>query len=789
LILGGGDVLVAAETGSGKTGAFGVPVLQIVHESLRNAAVARMTRTSASAGTASTDPAPTAASIAMSAIDRDVSLAVSPDGFRVQARGEREWAGCRATIGVTSGKHYFEAVVADDGLVRVGWSTKEGKLDGLGGDVHSWGFGGTGKKSHAGTFSAYGPNGGTAYAKDDVIGCLLDFDGGTIRFTKNGRDVDGAEEAFHFDERKLRAVGMPGKRKNTKAPSASALFPAVCLKNAECVLRFGNARGEAFAYPPPSGYAAIASAFDAQWVPGDADDEEDDEEDEEEGKEKAVSTARTGSREIEPRTPRALVLEPVRELAEQTCAFFQSFSKHLRDPEIRAGLFVGGGSSGADSKKGQAAILQSGLGVDVAVGTPGRILDLVESGILNLQNVRFFVLDEADALLDFGNRGTIAKIRERLPLGSGASGGTSSSSKNRKEARSVAVSFGRVQTSLFSATLRSPSIRRLAEELCHDPTWVDLKGYDHVPDAVRHAVIEVDPEADAASLGTSDDVSIASAIRTDNVHALDDESDAKCARSLRVKRAKLLLLKRVVDALRVERCLIFCRTNFDCELVASFFDSFASPPRKYSSAVLGGALSNDERRRNLQMFKDGVVTFLICTDVAARGVDVRQVPHLINVTLPGAAEEYVHRVGRVGRAGAPGLAISLVSKVPEKVWFCRQRGHKPWVRPTLEDTERHAVWLDEKNILASIEDLHEETLERADASSLESLRESLARFGPGDSGRAESNPDVRGSEATRAAAEIAARLESYAPATRRLARLEFEAQVSFWNLKRKFANQ
>ena len=139
LILGGGDVLVAAETGSGKTGAFGVPVLQIVHESLRNAAVARVaTRRGTRAGEPTRgDEGPddassgtTAATVAMSAADRSDAFAVSPDGFKVQARDPRGWAGGRASVGVTSGKHYYEAEVTDDGLVRVGWSARDSaKLD------------------------------------------------------------------------------------------------------------------------------------------------------------------------------------------------------------------------------------------------------------------------------------------------------------------------------------------------------------------------------------------------------------------------------------------------------------------------------------------------------------------------------------------------------------------------------------------------------------------------------------------------------------------------------------
>ena len=129
LILGGGDVLVAAETGSGKTGAFGVPVLQIVHESLRQRG-GRARRDEALGNLAGRgfrgrgSTTTTAANVAMSASDRSDAFAVSPDGFRTQARDPRSWAGGRASVGVTSGKHYYEVEVTDDGLVRVGWSAR-----------------------------------------------------------------------------------------------------------------------------------------------------------------------------------------------------------------------------------------------------------------------------------------------------------------------------------------------------------------------------------------------------------------------------------------------------------------------------------------------------------------------------------------------------------------------------------------------------------------------------------------------------------------------------------------
>ena len=111
----------------------------------------------------------------------------------------------------------------------------------------------------------------------------------------------------------------------------------------------------------------------------------------------------------------------------------------------------------------------------------------------------------------------------------------------------------------------------------------------------------------------------------------------------------------------------------------------------------------DERRRNLRAFKEGDVRFLICTDVAARGIDVRGLPYVINATLPEKSEDYVHRVGRVGRADAMGLAVSVVSSAPEKVWYCQKKGYKPWFKPSRDDRTAHSAWIDEAESLRGVE--------------------------------------------------------------------------------------
>ena len=262
------------------------------------------------------------------------------------------------------------------------------------------------------------------------------------------------------------------------------------------------------------------------------------------------------------------MLEPARDLAEQTHAHFETFSAHLTHPRVTSGLFVGG----VDAKS-QTETLRGGC--DVAVGTPGRVLDLVESGALNLSGVRFFVLDEADRLLDAGNQGDLLRLFARMPRSG--------------------PGFKSLQVLLFSATLHSPEISKLATTLCREPTWVDLKGKEHVPDTVHHAVYVVNP-------GSEDPAALVPAAPVDNMH---DESGgggadggARDASSLATKRLKPHVVRRVADALKMDQCLIFCRTNFDCDNLEAFlnacggggvFEGNASggPQHAYSCAVLG----------------------------------------------------------------------------------------------------------------------------------------------------------------------------------------------------------
>jgi ATP-dependent RNA helicase DDX1 len=278
LILGGGDVMAAAETGSGKTGAFGLPVVQVVYETRRDGPSSRA-RPGAEGAQKGGGALP-ADSIRLSVDDRDTQFAVSPTGFDCQSRAPQNWCGARATVGVTSGKHYYEAQVSDEGLCRIGWSTIAAKLD-VGTDAHSWGFGGTGKKSHNKKFEDYG-NGG--YGKGQIVGTYVDLEAGTIGYTKDGADLGVAFQLPH---------GFKGP-----------LYPAVVLKNAEMSFNFGLSP---FAHAPKPGFAGISAARPGQFVTADP------------GGGGGGGGGRGGKSDKggQKNTPLAIIIEPTRDLAEQ----------------------------------------------------------------------------------------------------------------------------------------------------------------------------------------------------------------------------------------------------------------------------------------------------------------------------------------------------------------------------------------------------------------------------------------------------------------------------------------
>ena len=282
-----------------------------------------------------------------------------------------------------------------------------------------------------------------------------------------------------------------------------------------------------------------------------------------------------------PGKPQALAVAPTRELAVQVSGDLERAGAQRG---IRV-LTVYGGRA----YEPQVEALKRG--VEVVVGTPGRLIDLAKQGYLDLSQARTVVLDEADEMLDLGFLPDVETLMSLTPAGR--------------------------QTMLFSATMPG-AIVALARRYMTQPTHIRAMGDDtenaHTVTATRQVVYRA--------------------------HSLD----------------KVELLSRVLQAKDRGLTLIFTRTK---RAAAKVSDELVE--RGFAAAAIHGDLGQGAREQALRAFRNGKVDVLVCTDVAARGLDIKDVPAVFNYDVPFNAEDYVHRIGRTGRAGASGLAVTLVS--------------------------------------------------------------------------------------------------------------------------------
>jgi ATP-dependent RNA helicase RhlE len=272
---------------------------------------------------------------------------------------------------------------------------------------------------------------------------------------------------------------------------------------------------------------------------------------------------------------RVLVLSPTRELARQILDSFKAYGRHLK---ISGALVIGGVPMGAQIR----ALLD---GVEVLVATPGRLLDLVRGNALRLGEIDFFVLDEADRMLDMGFIHDIRKIVAKLP--------------------------SHRQTMLFSATMPG-AIAELAGQMLREPVKVAVTPVASTVDLIEHRVIHLEAAA------------------------------------------KHSMLTQLLRGESTERVLVFTRTKHRADLVVRRLMADG-----ITAEAIHGNKSQNNRDRTLAGFRDGRVQTLVATDIAARGIDVEGISHVVNFDLPHVPETYVHRIGRTGRAGAQGIAISL----------------------------------------------------------------------------------------------------------------------------------
>ena len=282
--------------------------------------------------------------------------------------------------------------------------------------------------------------------------------------------------------------------------------------------------------------------------------------------------------DLHQRTPQALVLAPTRELALQVCEAFEKYAAPLRD--VRVLPVYGGQAYGV-----QLSALRRG--VHIVVGTPGRIMDHLKRGTLDLSELRFLVLDEADEMLNMGFAEDVETILADTP-----------------EDKQVA---------LFSATMPK-QIRRLSQQYLNDPEEITVKNTTATaPNITQRYLIVGYPQ-------------------------------------------KIDALTRIFEVENFEGMIVFVRTKHETESLAEKLRA-----RGFSATAMNGDVAQAQRERTVSQLKSGALDILVATDVAARGLDVERISHVVNFDIPTDPESYVHRIGRTGRAGRSGDAISFVT--------------------------------------------------------------------------------------------------------------------------------
>jgi len=285
------------------------------------------------------------------------------------------------------------------------------------------------------------------------------------------------------------------------------------------------------------------------------------------------------------RMPRALVLAPTRELADQVA---ESFAKYAKGTKLSWALLIGGVSMGD-----QVSALDKG--VDVLIATPGRLLDLFDRGKMLLTGVQIMVVDEADRMLDMGFIPDIERIFKLTPP--------------------------RRQTLFFSATM-PPEITRLTTQFLKDPTRIEVARPATTADTITQYV---------APIGSAD------------------------------PKAKRTALRMLIERSDVKNGIVFCNRKSEVDIVAKSLNVHG-----FDAAPIHGDLDQSLRMKTLSDFRSGELKILVASDVAARGLDIPDVSHVFNYDVPHTADDYVHRIGRTGRAGRTGEAFMILTPADDR---------------------------------------------------------------------------------------------------------------------------
>ncbi|CAG9474855.1 unnamed protein product [Plasmodium vivax] len=700
LILGGGDVCASAETGTGKTLSFIVSSLQIVHELFRNIGTYESSGSSvAQCGSSKRD-------IDNGEITSEVKKGglllkvVSGNNSRVilnNALGECTCSGeysssfeeVKVGCEIRSGMYAYEIEVLGRCFLNVGFcpSVKETLK-------YNYTYCSNGNKYTNGREENYADS----FATRDIITCLINKNTNVIAFKKNGKFLGNAFKIFYKYNDLPFFPYICGKFFHVKFHFANLKYADASYAELNEVMGSGQEDSsftrKVYYGGDPGGDSTTAKFETKQMQSG--------------GPPTAKGVLPNGKVDAANRTKLyCIVLCPTRDLAMQTYNNYLIYAESFSSSSINIGLLVGGEQPNRDKRNQQQYS-------NILVCTCFKLMECIKKNTINLNDVRLLILDEADELINNDEK-SVLQIKEI-------------STKHSQH----------VQTCFYSATLQDQNVKDCINKITNKPIFVDLKyGKNSIPTHIYVCVYYVNNKNANLCYAEQnkkekmyDDIIYNEKLHamsyemvyeyTDKVHLLNCAKNEKEKISLNVKINKLKKLIHIINIFNMQNGIIFCRTNLDCDNVYNFLNHLGDgkaykgtvetmKENKYSCVILKGKMSNTERKNNLDAFKKGEVRFLICTDVAARGIDIQNLRYLIIMTLSDNINSFFHKIGRVGRDGKNSLCIVLSAECEEeKVWFhtCPSRGVNCYNR-NLKDNKGCTVYIKEADYIQAINNMLE----------------------------------------------------------------------------------
>ncbi|KAI4837765.1 ATP-dependent RNA helicase DDX1 [Plasmodium brasilianum] len=723
LILGGGDLCACAETGTGKTLSFIVSSLQIVHELLRNIGTYEINSSDYNNGNKENihhkslkedDKNGNKELIIRSLNNSNSKVRIMEDTNECillsTSNNSNYFEEIKVECEIVNGLYAFEVEILQRSFINIGFCPSLVKET----SRYNYTYCSNGCKYTNNRQENYGD----FFSTNDIITCLINKNSNIIAFKKNGKFLGNAFKIFY---------------KYNDIP----FFPYVCGKYFHIKFHFKNLK-----YVDSSLYKELNDIINTRKEDSDCrrtiyldmstdGNRRESEVQYDHGNRNTNNRSICGSStndggitniSISNNTSKkvnidetnknklyCIVLVPTRDLAMQTYNNYLIYAQCFSGCSINVGLLVGGGPPMKEKRNSA---------YNIVVCTCFKLMEYLKKNNINVNDVRLLILDEADELINTDEK-SVLEIKDVCMRNS-----------------------QHVQTCFFSATLQDKNVKDCINKITNKPLFVDLKyGKNYIPSHIYVCIYYVNDQNSSINSNLSckggsieektyEDIIYNEKLNsmnnkalyeyTDKVHLLNCNRDGKEMISLDIKINKLKKLIHIINVFNMQNGIIFCRTNLDCDNVYNFLNFVGDgkaykgtveslKENKYSCVILKGKMSNEERKNNLNAFKKGEVRFLICTDVAARGIDIQNLRYLIIMTLSDNINTFFHKIGRVGRDGKNSLCIVLSAQnQEEKVWFhtCPSRGQNCNNR-NLKEYQGCTVYIKESDYIQTINNMLE----------------------------------------------------------------------------------